>query len=401
MKRLITLLTIVTLASSTLFAQDDIYFTPKSKAAKQKELAEAKAAEAKRMEEAAIAAAKQKAIKDSIILEQKKQWMRKNRHRLSQTEDGQIVYHRGRDCSDDEYNRKGKFKSTVALVQPDSVASDIIDFTIGDGKYPDSISTAYRIDTVIVYKEKISPSYDDIEDYYYSRIMNRFDYYYGSRRAWMLYNNPWSSYWAYDPFFWCDPWYWNSSWVYSPWYWNDPWFYGGYYSGYYGGWYGHPYSGYYGGWTYSPGHHHHHYTPVSMGGNIVGHKGSYQRPTHGTQSHRKTTSRDMATGVRSFDRPTSSGSFSGYRGGSSSSGYSQSSSGSSDSGRSYSSRSSSSSSSSFGSNSSSSSSSRSSSSSSSYSRSPSSSSSSSSSGGGSFGGSRGGGGGGGHFGGRR
>ena len=39
MKRILTLLTIATFASCTIFAQDDMYFTPKSKAAKEKERA--------------------------------------------------------------------------------------------------------------------------------------------------------------------------------------------------------------------------------------------------------------------------------------------------------------------------------------------------------------------------
>ena len=45
MKRILTLLAIATFASCSIFAQDDMYFTPKSKAVKDKEKAEAKAAE--------------------------------------------------------------------------------------------------------------------------------------------------------------------------------------------------------------------------------------------------------------------------------------------------------------------------------------------------------------------
>jgi hypothetical protein len=43
MKRILTLLAIATFASCSIFAQDDMYFTPKSKAVKDKEKAEAKA----------------------------------------------------------------------------------------------------------------------------------------------------------------------------------------------------------------------------------------------------------------------------------------------------------------------------------------------------------------------
>ena len=127
MKRILTLLAIATFASCSIFAQDDMYFTPKSKAVKDKEKAEAKAAEEKRAAE-----------EEARVLQAKKEWLRKNRQHISQTEDGQLVYHAGRDISDDEYNRRGKFASTYAIVS-DSVGNDIIEFTAGDGKYPDSL----------------------------------------------------------------------------------------------------------------------------------------------------------------------------------------------------------------------------------------------------------------------
>ena len=131
MKRILTLLAIATFASSSLFAQDDMYFTPKSKAVKEKEKAEAEAA-----------AKKKKAEEDAAILEAKKEWFRKNRHRISETENGELVYHIGRDVSDDEYNRRGKFASTYAIVS-DSVGNDIIEFTAGDGKYPASLCLSF------------------------------------------------------------------------------------------------------------------------------------------------------------------------------------------------------------------------------------------------------------------
>ena len=219
MKRILSLLAIATFASCSLFAQDDMYFTPKSKAVKEKEKAEIRAAEEKKKAEALAAAEKLKAHQDSMELMAKKEWCRKNRHRISQTEDGKLVYHRGRDCSDDEYNHRGKFASTYTVVS-DSTASDIIEFTPGNGQYPDSLISS--IDTLSgSINKKSSDYYDDDDDYYYSRRMNRFDGFYGSGRAWLLYNNPWYSHWAYDPFFWNDPWYWNSSWVYSPWYWKS------------------------------------------------------------------------------------------------------------------------------------------------------------------------------------
>jgi len=343
MKRILTLLAIATFASCSIFAQDDMYFTPKSKAVKEKEKAEAKAAEEKK-----------RAEEEARVLEAKKEWLRKNRQHLSETEDGKLVYHVGRDVSADEYNRRGKFASSYAIVS-DSTASDIIDFTPGDGQYPDSLIAS--IDTLSgSISKKSTDRYDDDDDYYYSRRMNRFDDFYGSRRMWLLYNDPWYSHWAYDPFFWNDPWYWNSSWVYSPWYWNDPWYYG--YYGYYGRYYGGYYGGYYGWTSYYP-HHHYHYTPVIIdgGGRNSGRQRTV-RVSKGSSSPRGY--REVTSNIKTQDRkasPRYNDGFSGSRGGnrntysSNNSGYSSRSSNSSSysnnsSSSNYSSRSSSSSSSS-------------------------------------------------------
>ena len=343
MKRILTLLAIATFASCSIFAQDDMYFTPKSKAVKDKEKAEAKAAEEKRAAE-----------EEARVLQLKKEWLRKNRQHLTETEDGKLVYHAGRDISDDEYNRRGKFASTYAIVS-DSVGNDIIEFTAGDGKYPDSL-VAY-IDTIsgtVNIKKKSSDRYDDDDDYYFSRLMNRFDGFYGSRRMWLLYNDPWYSHWAYDPFFWNDPWYWNRSWVYDPWYWNDPWYYGGYY-GYYGRYY---YGGYYGWTTYHPYiHHRYYYTPVALSGSGGTHHVRYG--SHGRQAARdyRSVSSNIKTHDRQYGSSSRNGDFTGYRGNRSystsnnsnsarsNSSYSNSSSRSSSPSRSYSSSSSSSSSS--------------------------------------------------------
>ena len=304
MKRILSLLAIATFASCSIFAQDDMYFTPKSKAVKEKEKAEAKAAEEKK-----------RAEEEARVLEAKKEWLRKNRQHLSETEDGKLVYHVGRDVSADEYNRRGKFASSYAIVS-DSTASDIIDFTPGDGQYPDSLIAS--IDTLSgSISKKSTDRYDDDDDYYYSRRMNRFDDFYGSRRMWLLYNDPWYSHWAYDPFFWNDPWYWNSSWVYSPWYWNDPWYYG--YYGYYGRYYG----GYYGWTTYHPYHHYYrpHYTYIvnsgSRGTRYYSHNGSYSR--EGTRQGYRGVSSDIKTRDRKNGSTSRSGNFSGYRGNRSSS----------------------------------------------------------------------------------
>lgn len=354
MKRILTLLAIATFASCSIFAQDDMYFTPKSKAVKDKEKAEAKAAKEKELAEIRAAEEKRQAEEEARVLQAKKEWLRKNRQHISQTEDGKLVYHVGRNVSDDEYNRRGKFASSYDIVS-DSTASDIIEFTAGDGKYPDSL-VAY-IDTIsgtLNIKKKSSDRYDDDDDYYFSRLMNRFDGFYGSRRMWLLYNDPWYSHWAYDPFFWNDPWYWNRSWVYDPWYWNDPWYYGGYY-GYYGRYY---YGGYYGWTTYHPYiHHRYYYTPVALSGSGGTHHVRYG--SHGRQAARdyRSVSSNIKTHDRQYGSSSRNGDFTGYRGNRSystsnnsnsarsNSSYSNSSSRSSSPSRSYSSSSSSSSSS--------------------------------------------------------
>lgn len=344
MKKIISLLVIATMASCSVFAQDDMYFTPKTKAVKEKEKAEAQAAYNKKLAE-----------EKTAELEARKQWLRKNRHHLSQTEDGQLVYHVGSDRNVDEYNRHGAYASNKALASRDSVASDIIDFTVGNGQYPDSLISSIdivndsilKITTLKNYKKSKDYSYYDYDDddYYYARMMNRFHGYYGSRHAWMLYNDPWYSHWAYDPFFWNDPWYWNSSWVYSPWYWSDPWFYGGFGWGYMG--YHH---------HYGPGHfyYHNHYIPVHLGGTVNSHNSRVIRNTHGTRGTRQGY-KGVSSAVSSYNRAettaqrssrsssyvSNSGNFSGYRGSQSS----NSSFSNSESSRSYSAPSSSSSSS--------------------------------------------------------
>lgn len=309
MKRTLSLLFIAAMASCSLFAQDDMYFTPKSKAQIEKEKAEIKAEKERKRVEAEKEEARryaeylaEKEKEEQEILELKKDWLRKNRHRLSQTEDGQIVYHVGRDVSDDEYNRRGKFKSKVSVISPDSVASDIIDFTAGNGEYPDSLVAS--IDSIMIdpdfKKNKRHIDYlDDDVEYYYSRRMNRFDYFFGSRRAWMLYNNPWHSHWAYDPFLWNDPWYWYDSWAYSPWFWSDPWYYDSYgYLGWspfyyhsWGGWGHHHYGGYY-----------NHYNPIFIGGGHHHGGGNHHYNGGGGHSGSGGGHHSISSNINNYDR---------------------------------------------------------------------------------------------------
>ena len=90
MKRILTLLAIATFASCSIFAQDDMYFTPKSKAVKDKEKAEAKAAKEKELAEIRAAEEKRQAEEEARVLQLKKEWLRKNRQHISQTEDGKL-----------------------------------------------------------------------------------------------------------------------------------------------------------------------------------------------------------------------------------------------------------------------------------------------------------------------
>lgn len=131
-------------------------------------------------------------------------------------------YYSGISKTDDEYNRRTKKTANVPyavdesqVASGDSIASDVIRFTIGDGSY----TPETRVDTVYRYVVL------DDEDYRMSRNLSRFydfcwwmdfycpSFFYGRSLAWYT---GW-----YDP--WCSPWYdpWYYSW-YSPWY--DPWY---------------------------------------------------------------------------------------------------------------------------------------------------------------------------------
>lgn len=162
------------------------------------------------------------------------------------------VYYSGSDRSIDEYNRRTK--SRVEVIDNDSTANDIIEFSAEKGVYPnDSVSG---------------------EDFKLTKEMSRFDDYKISDNAafWAGYeagrydwgwHSPWyySRYGWYDPWYygrwgWYDPWYYGYRW-YSPWYssWYSPYYYGWYDPWYYGySWYGPSYYGWYG--VGSVGRHH-------------------------------------------------------------------------------------------------------------------------------------------------
>ena len=133
MKKLILLLVLCGAMPLTMMAQDDdLYFTPK------------KSAKAERAE---------------VVY------------------DNRPAYYVGSNRSVDEYNRRGRYRSSYQTISGDSVASDVISFEAGAGVYPDS---AY-IDTTFVFSEytgnDFAGGYDDSDDYRCTRSMSRWDGY--------------------------------------------------------------------------------------------------------------------------------------------------------------------------------------------------------------------------------
>jgi len=157
------------------------------------------------------------------------------------------TYYAGSNRDVDEYNRRGRFRSTYQKIGTDSLGNDIIEFQEGQNGLSDTI-----------FIDDYAGNYDDADDYRYARRFSRFDGYYGMYDPW-FYGPYWRSrYWGwYDPW---DPWY---GW-YGGWY--DPW-YGYYYPyGYRYGWY----AGWgWGGW-YGPRHYGHVGRPgTHLGGRVI------------------------------------------------------------------------------------------------------------------------------------
>ena len=138
------------------------------------------------------------------------------------------AYYSGSKRDIDEYNRRGlnSYYQNIG----DSASSDVIDFY---GNTPDSIYGAKSKKNIGSFSD-----YDDDDDYSYYRRMRWLDD---------------DFFWAYDPWYWDDPWYRSYYGYYGPYYgygWGRPWRYG--YYGYYGGWYDpwYQYSGWYDPWYY-------------------------------------------------------------------------------------------------------------------------------------------------------
>ena len=197
MKKFI-IITMVTLVSLPIFAQDDVYYVPK---------------------------------KDTSVKTAKQ------------------TYYSGSNRDIDEYNRRVKYRTNSVEVND----SDIISFDGITGEYPDSLENENKA----LKKSRSSYSQDYDDDYVYSRELNRW---YGLYNPWFYgpgYYSPYSyGYGFYSPYYgsyygYYDPWY---SPYYSGWYgYYDPW-----YSPYYSGWYGYYnpwyYGNYWGGYDYYRGY---------------------------------------------------------------------------------------------------------------------------------------------------
>ena len=190
-------------AGQGVWAQDDMYFTPKKKAKSQ-----------------------------SVVTSDEVDADAPYRYRIPSETDNEIEDYGGSGRDVDEYNRRGTSYGSTPQSHYEAIDAD----------------------------DSITISREEYEDFVNSRNMQRFDGYSGLS---VVYNDPW----YYDSWYWDDPYYsswrWNSSWYY-PWYssysWYDPWYrysyWGWRYGGYYNGWYGHyawhrPYYGhrYWGGYT--------------------------------------------------------------------------------------------------------------------------------------------------------
>lgn len=260
MKRLFLLTAVVSfMAVSSVWAQDDMYFVPSKKTAKTNKA---------------------------------------NRSSLDNDFSSQQVYHSGSNRDVDEYNRRGAFASHYDFAGSDSIGNDIIEFTPGNGVYPDSASVLAMVNDSVAAKSKAykGSRYNDDDEYTITIRISRFDDFYGPYWAWNRFHSPW----YYDPFY--DPWF------YDPWHyaWYDPWY------GPYDPWYWH--HGGWGPWRPYPYHpwvgptivHHGSAGTHNHGGNFSPRRGGLASSTH-------SVSRGVQTRGQAEAATQSRGSFSGRR----------------------------------------------------------------------------------------
>ena len=203
--------------------------------------------------------------------------------KTSSSVENKPAYYAGSNRDVDEYNRRGKFRSTYQKIGVDSLGNDIIEFQAGTGIYPDST----YVDTMWVSPKQ---KYQDDEDYAYSRRMSRWDGYYGWYDPWFY------GHWGYRPW---GYWGWYDPWYYSYYGWYDPWYYGYYGYPWYYGWgpYDPWYYGYYGyGWG---GYSHHR---VGYSGGHTGSLGYYDRSHYNNITHVGRGSIGNSSGTGTYTR---------------------------------------------------------------------------------------------------
>ena len=101
----------------------------------------------------------------------------KKSHKAKAFDDNTPAYYVGSNRAVDEYNRRGKFRSSYQKIDGDSI-SDVIDLQAGDGLYPDSTYVDSDFAETLTKKRAQGYRYDD-DDFEYTRRMSRWDGFYG------------------------------------------------------------------------------------------------------------------------------------------------------------------------------------------------------------------------------
>ena len=129
----------------------------------------------------------------------------------------QNTYYSGSNRSVDDYNRRAQFSYPV-----DSTGNDIIDFSAVRGVYPDSVAASAAEND----DYKLTRQMSRFDDYTPSEA------YWDGYRA-----GRWSSPWYNSWYSWYDPWYYDSWWYWNDPFYYSSWHYGWYYPYYYSTWY--------------------------------------------------------------------------------------------------------------------------------------------------------------------
>ena len=97
----------------------------------------------------------------------------KKSHKAKAFDDNTPAYYVGSNRAVDEYNRRGKFRSSYQKIDGDSI-SDVIDLQAGDGLYPDSTYVDSDFAETLTKKRAQGYRYDD-DDFEYTRRMADMD----------------------------------------------------------------------------------------------------------------------------------------------------------------------------------------------------------------------------------